>query len=146
MHRACGGSPPHERLRSRISRHLLQCCPFWCPRGIPAGRHYPRGTGRGAGGGLPGVHKIATNPQTRFLLQTVARNCRITAVPRQTSKSTRVSILCASMSGASGAPPMAPKNAKRNEKDRKRRADGLLRHISRISPRRRRRSTTCTAA
>ena len=32
------------------------------------------------------------------------------------------------MSGASGAPPVPPKNAKRNEKDRKRRADGLLRH------------------
>jgi hypothetical protein len=49
--RACGGSPPHERLRSRNSRHL-QCCPFWCPRGMPAARHYPRGTGGGAGGGL----------------------------------------------------------------------------------------------
>ena len=27
-----------------------------------------------------------------------------------------------------GSPPKPPKNAKRNEKDRKRRADGLLRH------------------
>jgi hypothetical protein len=44
--RACGGSPPHERLRSRNSRHL-QCCPSWCPRGIPAARYYPRGTGGG---------------------------------------------------------------------------------------------------
>jgi hypothetical protein len=35
-----GGSPPHERLRSRNSRHL-QCCPFWCPRGTPAARYYP---------------------------------------------------------------------------------------------------------
>jgi hypothetical protein len=32
------------------------------------------------------------------------------------------------MSGASGAPPVPPKNASRNEKDRKRCADGLLRH------------------
>jgi hypothetical protein len=48
---ACGGSPPHERLRSRDSRHL-QCSPFWCPRGIPAARYYPRGAGGGAGGGL----------------------------------------------------------------------------------------------
>ena len=69
--RACGGSPPHERLRSRISRHL-QCCPFWCPRGIPAGRHYPRGTGGGAGDGLPDVHEIASNPHTRFSLKLVA--------------------------------------------------------------------------
>ena len=32
------------------------------------------------------------------------------------------------MSGASGAPLVPPKNPSRNEKDRKRRADGLLRH------------------
>jgi hypothetical protein len=52
--RACGGSPPHERLRSRNSRHL-QCCPFWCPRGTSAARYYPRGTGGGAGGGLRAI-------------------------------------------------------------------------------------------
>jgi hypothetical protein len=47
LSRACGRRTTHERLRSRNSRHL-QCCPFWCLRGLPAARHYPRGTGRGA--------------------------------------------------------------------------------------------------
>jgi hypothetical protein len=44
------GRPPRrmaERLRPRDSRHL-QCCPFWCPRGIPAARCYSRGTGGGS--------------------------------------------------------------------------------------------------
>jgi hypothetical protein len=66
---ACITSRAPHPLRSRNSRHL-QCCRFWCPRGIPAGRHYRRGTGRGAGGGLPDVHEIASNPHTRFSLQT----------------------------------------------------------------------------
>jgi hypothetical protein len=43
-------------------------------RGTPSSRHYPRGTGRGAGGGLPDVHEIAINPHTRFfLLQTAGQ-------------------------------------------------------------------------
>ena len=69
--RALTGSWAPHPLRSRNSRHL-QCCPFWCPRGIPAGRHYPRGTGGGAGDGLPDVHEIASNPHTRFSLKLVA--------------------------------------------------------------------------
>jgi hypothetical protein len=51
---AIGGSPPHERLRSRNSCHL-QCCHFWCPRGTPAARYYPRATGGGPGGGLRSI-------------------------------------------------------------------------------------------
>jgi hypothetical protein len=69
--RALTGSCPPHPLRSRNSRHL-QCCPFWCPRGIPAGRHYPRGTGGGAGDGLPDVHEIALTRTTRLLLKLVA--------------------------------------------------------------------------
>ena len=33
---------------------------------------YPRGTGGGAGDGLPDVHEIASNPHTRFSLKLVA--------------------------------------------------------------------------
>jgi hypothetical protein len=125
--RACGGSPPHERLRSRNSRHL-QCCPFGVLEAYP-----PVGTTPGVPGGelVAGYRMFMKEPLTRTRVsryKPLARNCRISAAPRPTSKSTRASILCAGMSGASGAPPMPPKNAKRNEKDRKRRADGLLRH------------------
>jgi hypothetical protein len=69
LSRALTGSWAPHPLRSRNSRHL-QCCPFWCPRGIPAGRHYPRGTGGGAGDGLPDVHEIALTRTTRVWLQT----------------------------------------------------------------------------
>jgi hypothetical protein len=53
-YRACGRRIAHERLRSNNSCHL-QCCLFWCIRGVPAARHYPRGTAGGAGGGLRSI-------------------------------------------------------------------------------------------
>jgi hypothetical protein len=67
VHRACGRIVTHERLRSRNSRHL-QCCPFWCLRGIPAARHYPRGTGGGFGGSWSGCGNL----RTRFSYKLVA--------------------------------------------------------------------------
>jgi hypothetical protein len=67
-------APLPDRWQSMQSRLLLansclqalaphlQCSPFWCPRGIPAARYYPRGTG---GGELVAGYRISSGRRYR---------------------------------------------------------------------------------
>jgi hypothetical protein len=138
--RACGGSPPHEGLRSRNSRHL-QCCPFWCLRGIPAARHYPRGTG---GGAASGSWAYAVTCERAFRHKPVAVSCSFS---RQAFKTHVLRTFAVFRVGPPPPPPPRSRSRTRHVTRRRTGSDAQMAYsaISMPSPRSRRRSTTCTA-
>jgi hypothetical protein len=91
----CGGGSwaptwPSALVGHAVGPRLMSGCgPFWCLRGIPAARHYPRDTGDGAPA-VRGADAVTCERVSRHKLLARAELPDFSSLPSPTAKHTRL--------------------------------------------------------